>query len=39
VVAFDPVPGGGRVVFTSFHNDEQASDDIRALLSALVFEL
>lgn len=31
--------GDGRVVYTSFHNDEQASDDIRALLSALVFQL
>lgn len=39
VVAFTPEPGGGRVVYTSFHNDEQAPDEIRRLLSALVFEL
>jgi len=39
VVAFTPAPGGGRVVYTSFHNDAQATDAIRRLLSALVFEL
>ncbi|MCB9529946.1 MAG: carboxypeptidase regulatory-like domain-containing protein [Myxococcales bacterium] len=31
--------GAGRVVYTSFHNGAQAADEIRALLSALVFEL
>lgn len=39
IVAFEPEPGGGRVVYTSFHNDEQAPAAIRDLLSALVFEL
>lgn len=39
IVAFQPERGGGRVVYTSFHNDDQATEDIRALLSALVFEL
>ena len=39
VVGFTPEPGGGRVVYTSFHNEEQAPDAIRRLLSALVFEL
>lgn len=31
--------GAGRVVYTSFHNSAQAEADIRALLSALVFQL
>lgn len=37
MVAFSA--GAGRVVYTSFHNGAQAAADIRALLSALVFEL
>lgn len=37
--AFEPEPEGGRVVFTSFHNHQQAEAPIRALLSALVFQL
>ncbi len=39
IVGFTPEPGGGRVIYTSFHNRSQAPDDMRRLLSALVFEL
>jgi hypothetical protein len=39
MVLFQPEPGGGRVAYTSFHNHDQASDDMRAILSALIFRL
>ena len=32
-------PGGGRVTYTSFHNDAQSSASVRAILRALVFQL
>jgi hypothetical protein len=39
MVLFEPEPGGGRVAYTSFHNHAQASNEMRAILEALVFRL
>lgn len=30
---------GGRLIYTSFHNEQQASQDLQAILRALIFEL
>jgi hypothetical protein len=32
-------PGGGRVTYTTFHNEAQAGADVTAILRALVFQL
>ena len=39
MVLFEPYPGGGRVVYTSFHNHVQATDSMLQILQALVFRL
>lgn len=32
-------PSGGRVIYTSFHNEQQPSQDLQQILSTLIFEL
>ena len=40
IVSFKPGPGkGGRVVFTSFHNEEQATEDMGRILKYFVLAL
>jgi hypothetical protein len=39
MVLFQPSPGGGRVAYTSFHNDDQATQAMRTILAALIFRL
>ncbi len=39
VVSFRPEPGAGSVVFTTFHNDDQADELMRRILYFLVFLL
>lgn len=39
MILFQPEPDGGRVAYTSFHNHDQATADMRALLAALIFRL
>ena len=31
--------GGGRVAYTTFHNEAQVSADVQAILRALIFQL
>ena len=33
------VSGGGRVAFTTFHNQAQLAEDVEKILRALVFQL
>lgn len=35
----DATQAGGRVIYTSFHNIEQPSDDVRAVLTYVIFHL
>ena len=39
VVSFVPKPGAGRVAYTTFHNDEQATGQMLVTLNYLVFTL
>lgn len=39
IISYVPGPGAGRVVYTNFHNDAQATDDMLAILDYLVFTL
>ena len=39
VLSYVPGPGAGRVVYTNFHNDAQATSDMLTLLHYLVFTL
>jgi hypothetical protein len=39
VLSFRPTSTSGAVVYTTFHNDEQADDLMRAILEYLVFQL
>ena len=39
MVLFEPSPGGGRVAYTSFHTHTQATEQMRAILAALVLRL
>jgi|GEM_PF-1017799 len=39
VISYQPAPGTGRIVYTTFHNDEQADDIMTKLLYYLVFIL
>ena len=39
VLSSQPQPGAGRIIYTSFHNDEQADTLIQNLLYYLVFRL
>ncbi len=39
VLSFRPSPGSGSVVFTTFHNDEQADELMKKILDYLVFKL
>ena len=41
MMSFVPTPGGGRVVYTTFHNDEQGAikKDLSAILNYVVFLL
>lgn len=39
MVSFQPYPLGGRVLFTSFHNEQQATTDMGNILNFLVFNL
>ena len=32
-------PAGGKLIYTSFHNEQQASQDLQVILRALIFEL
>lgn len=38
-IYFKPDPGGGNVIYTTFHNDEQYSRTIDIILRFLIFEL
>jgi hypothetical protein len=39
MVSFEPDPGGGRVAFTTFHNEAQNDAAIDAILEALILRL
>ncbi len=39
IISCVPGPGAGRVVYTNFHNDAQATDDMLAILDYLVLTL
>lgn len=39
MASFRPYPLGGKVLFTSFHNEAQPTDDMKDILNFLVFEL
>jgi len=39
MVLFEPEPGGGRVAFTSFHNEAQGDAAIDAILESLILRL
>lgn len=39
VLSYRPAPDAGRVIYTNFHNDAQATEDITRLLYYLVFTL
>ena len=39
LVSFSPYPLGGRVLFTSFHNEAQITEDMGNILNFLVFSL
>jgi len=39
VLSYTPAAGAGRVVYTNFHNDAQATDDMLKVLQHLVFTL
>ena len=39
VTSYVPAPGAGRVIYTNFHNDAQASDDMLTIIDYLVFTL
>lgn len=39
MVVFEPVAGGGKVAYTSFHNHAQATEAMRRILQALIFRL
>ena len=39
MVLLQPVEGGGRVAYTSFHNHRQATEAMKQILRALVFRL
>jgi hypothetical protein len=39
VLSYRPYPTGGNVIYTNFHNDEQTSADMQAILNYLIFEL
>lgn len=39
VMSFRPWPTGGKVLYTNFHNDEQADKDMQTILNYLVFTL
>ena len=39
VMSFRPAPTAGKVIYTNFHNDAQATADIETILNYLVFTL
>jgi hypothetical protein len=40
VMSYKPYgAGGGKVVYTNFHNDEQVSADMSIILNYMVFQL
>lgn len=39
MMSFIPFPGGGKVLYTSFHNEQQLTLDMQKILEALVFVL
>jgi hypothetical protein len=39
MVLFEPIPGGGRVAYTSFHTHAQANAQMEAILAALALRL
>lgn len=38
-LSYVPSPGAGRVIYTNFHNDAQATDDMLTVIQYLVFTL